>query len=81
MKHSVVSDVGKKNLIFKGYRPCNYCGIEENWRRIFWEPISKKKNKSKKKEYGVDYRVSKNEFKKKKKWMLPFKWWRSDGVK
>ena len=30
-KCSGISVAGKKNLIFKGYRPCVYCGTEENW--------------------------------------------------
>lgn len=56
-KGAVENVIGKKNLIFKGYRPCSCCGTEDNWRRYFWELEAKKKKKApKKKNHHLEYR-------------------------
>lgn len=56
-KDKLNNTVGKKNLIFKGYRPCSCCGTEDYWRRYFWELDTKKKKKTpRKKTNHLEYR-------------------------
>lgn len=57
VKHcSSNASVGEKALIFKGYRPCSCCTSEEDWRKIFWEPISRTKVIKRNKNRKIDLR-------------------------
>lgn len=42
-KSNLGGNINRKELLFRGYRPCTCCGNEQMWRRIYWQPISKQK--------------------------------------
>lgn len=53
-----------KSLIFRGYRPCACCGSEENWRRVYWEPVAREKKEKAKEKDEYKYRDKEIDFRK-----------------